>query len=106
MRFASKSPLAASAHGPGVPGGSTSRSPGSARAFSTSRYWATRRPSARGQDQAAGGDARPRGDDDVLDAGDLVHGAAAHLAHRLGDPVHAVDVGLAELAAVRVDRER
>src|SRR5215467_7793878 len=99
MRFASKSPLAASAHGPGVPGGSTSRSPGSARAFSTSRYSATR-ASARAQDQAAGRDARAGGDDDVLDARHLVHGAAAHLAHRLGDPVHAVDVGFAELAAV------
>ena len=35
----------------------------------------------------------------------LVGGRAADQAHALGDAVHAVDVGLAELAAVGVDRE-
>ena len=35
----------------------------------------------------------------------LVHRRAAHLAHAFGDAVHAVDVGLAELAAVGVDRQ-
>src|SRR5690349_7027477 len=58
-----------------------------------------------GQDQAAGGDAGARGDQDRAVAGDLVDRGAADLADRFGDAVHAVDVGLAELAAVRVDRQ-
>ena len=37
--------------------------------------------------------------------GDLVHRRAAHLAHALGDAVHPVDVRLAELTAVGVDRQ-
>src|SRR4051794_36330636 len=36
---------------------------------------------------------------------DLVHRRATDLAHALGDAVHAVDVGLAELTAVGVDRQ-
>src|SRR5207302_7818165 len=56
-----------------------------------------------GQDQAAGGDAGARGDQDRAVAGNLIDRGAADLADRLGDAVHAVDVGLAELAAVRVD---
>ena len=41
----------------------------------------------------------------VLDAVDLVDRGAAELTHALGDAVHAVDVRLAELPAVRVERE-
>src|SRR6266481_4020903 len=55
-----------------------------------------------GQDEAAGGDAGAGGDQDRAVAGHLVDGGAADLADRLGDAVHAVDVGLAELPAVRV----
>src|SRR3984957_1089534 len=58
-----------------------------------------------GQDEAAGGDAGAGGDQDRAVAGDLVDRGAADLADRLGDAVHAVDVGLAELAAVRVERQ-
>src|ERR1700755_352418 len=58
-----------------------------------------------GQEQAAGGDAGARGDQDGAVAGDLVDRGAADLADRLGDAVHAVDIGLAELAAVRVERQ-
>src|SRR5439155_18977916 len=57
------------------------------------------------EDQAAGGDAGARGDQDRAVAGDLVDRGAADLADRLGDAVHAVDVGLAELTPVRVDRQ-
>src|SRR5271167_3498274 len=60
---------------------------------------------ASGQDQAAGGDAGAGGDQDGAVAGDLVDGGAADLADRLGDAVHAVDVGLAQLAAVGIDRQ-
>src|SRR5690242_21960491 len=60
---------------------------------------------SRAQDQAAGGDAGAGGDQDGAVAGDLVDRGAADLADGFGDAVHAVDVGLAELAAVRVDRE-
>ena len=41
----------------------------------------------------------------MLDVVDLVDARAADLTHRLGDAVHAVDVRLAELAAVRVQRQ-
>jgi len=41
----------------------------------------------------------------VLDAGGLVHRRAPHQAHALGDAVHPVQVGLAELAAMGVRRE-
>src|SRR5207244_13460514 len=57
------------------------------------------------QDQPARGHACARGDQHVLGRVDLVDGGAPHLAHALGDAVHAVDVGLAQLASVRVDRE-
>src|SRR5690348_6423555 len=56
-------------------------------------------------DEAAGGDAGAGGDQHVLDVGDLVVRRAADLAHGLGDAVHAVDVRLAELAAVGVEGE-
>src|SRR6266511_651929 len=46
------------------------------------------------------------GDEHVLDPVDLVHRRAPHLARALGDAVHAVDVRLAELPAVGVDRQR
>ena len=46
------------------------------------------------------------GDEHVGDVGHLVGGGAAHLAHRFDDVVDPVDVGLAEQAAVGVDRER
>ena len=57
------------------------------------------------KDEGAGGDAGAGGDQDRAVAGDLVDRGAADLADRLGDAVHAVDVGLAELAAVRVERQ-
>ena len=55
------------------------------------------------QDEPAGGHAGAGGDEHVLDVVDLVDRRAPHLAHALGDAVHAVDVGLAQLAAVGVD---
>src|SRR5690242_21749846 len=45
------------------------------------------------------------GDQDVRGAVHLVDAGATHLPDRLGDAVHPVDVGLTELAAVRVDRQ-
>src|SRR5207248_6836783 len=57
------------------------------------------------EDEAAGGDAGARGDQHRAVAGDLVDRGAADLADRLGDAVHAVDVSLAELTPVRVDRQ-
>src|SRR6516162_11541764 len=59
----------------------------------------------RSEDQAAGGHACSRRDEHVLDVVDLVVGSTAHLAHTLGDAVHAVDIGLAEQPAVGVDRQ-
>src|SRR5438270_11122627 len=59
----------------------------------------------RAQNERARRNARAGGDEHVLDAVDLVHRRAPHLAHSFGDAVHAVDVRLAELAPVRVDRE-
>ena len=41
----------------------------------------------------------------MLNGVDLVHRGAAQLPHTFGDAVHAVDVGLAELAAVSIDRQ-
>ena len=41
----------------------------------------------------------------MVHIGDLVDRRPSDLAHALGDAVHAVDVGLAELAAVGVDRQ-
>src|SRR5262245_19952815 len=68
-------------------------------------------PSSRGmalvraaEDEGARRHTRARGDQHVLDTVDLVHRRAAHLADALGDPVHAMDVRLTELAAVGVDR--
>src|SRR5215472_3255550 len=57
------------------------------------------------QHQPTGGHAGSGRDQHVLDAGHLVDRGPAHLAHRLADSVHAVDVRLAQLAAVRVDRQ-
>src|SRR5256885_15800816 len=57
------------------------------------------------EQQGARGHAGSGGDEHVLDPVDLVHRRAPHLAHAFGDAVHAVDVRLAELATVRVDRE-
>src|SRR5207248_10945487 len=58
------------------------------------------------EDEAAGGDAGAGGDQHRAVPGYLVDRGAADLADRLGDAVHAVDVGLAKLAAVRVQRQR
>src|SRR3954447_16308589 len=58
-----------------------------------------------GEDQGAGRHAGAGRDQDRSGAGDLVDGGLPDLAYRLGDAVHAVDVGLAELAAVWVDRQ-
>src|SRR5262249_61374655 len=57
------------------------------------------------EDQRAGRHAGAGSHKHVLDPVDLVHRRAAHLADALGDAVHAVDVCLAQLAAVRVDRK-
>src|SRR5256885_12760077 len=58
----------------------------------------------RAQNERARRNARAGGDEHVLDAVDLVHRRAPHLAHSFGDAVHAVDVRRAELAPVRVAR--
>jgi 3-oxosteroid 1-dehydrogenase len=58
-----------------------------------------------GEDQAAGGHAGAGGHQDRAIAGHLVDRCPADLADRLGDAVHPVDVGLAELAAVGVQRQ-
>src|SRR5215217_305684 len=57
------------------------------------------------QDAPAGGHTGTCGHEDVLDVRDLVVRSTADLAHALGDAVHAVQVGLAELPAVGVDRQ-
>src|SRR5690348_11112990 len=54
------------------------------------------------EDEAAGGDAGAGRDQHRSVPRYLVDRGAADLADRLGDAVHAVDIGLAELAAVRV----
>ena len=59
-------------------------------------------PLIRAEDEAAGGDAGAGGDQHRPVPGHLVDRGAANLADRLGDAVHAVDIGLTELAAVRV----
>src|SRR4051794_20579055 len=61
--------------------------------------------SVRGQDESAGGYAGAGGDEHVLDVGNLVDRRTAQLPDRLRDAVHAVQVGLAELAAVGVERQ-
>src|SRR5690348_14036166 len=63
------------------------------------------RDSVGAEDERAGWNARAGGDEHVLDSVDLVHRRAPHLTHSFGDAVHAVDVRLAQLAPVRVDRE-
>src|SRR5580658_3760155 len=63
------------------------------------------RKSGRAEDQAAGRHAGAGRDQHRAVATYLVHRGAADLPHALGDAVHAVDVCLAKLAAVRVDRE-
>src|SRR5262249_42592031 len=45
----------------------------------------------------------PRGDEHMFDVGHRIYRGAAQLPHPFGDAVHAMDVGLTELAAVRVD---
>src|SRR3984885_5232142 len=57
------------------------------------------------QNQARSWHTRPRGDEHVLDVWNRVHRGPAQLPDSLGDAVHAVDIGLTELAAVRVDWE-
>src|SRR5271155_878552 len=57
------------------------------------------------QDQARGRHTGAGGDQHVLDVGHRVHGRAPQLADSLGDAVHTVDVGLAELPAMGVDRQ-
>src|SRR5690606_5165852 len=53
----------------------------------------------------AGGDSGARRDEHVPYGVGLVDGGATDQPDALGDAVHAVDVGLAELAAVGVDRQ-
>src|SRR5581483_12282171 len=57
------------------------------------------------EDQGAGGHHGAGGDEDVLHVVGLVRRGSPDQADALGDPVHAVDVGLAELTAVGVDRQ-
>ena len=58
-----------------------------------------------GQDRRAGGHRSGCGYQHVVYVGGLVGGGAPHQAHPFRDPVQAVDVGLADLAAVGVDRQ-
>jgi hypothetical protein len=57
------------------------------------------------EDQGAGWYPWPGRDKHMLDPGDLVHRSPPKLAHSLGQPIHAMDVGLAELSSVGVDRK-
>src|ERR1700741_397791 len=79
-------------------GGPTGSRKRSATAGATLRSLST-------QDQTRGRYAGARGDDHMLDVGNLIDGRAAQLTHSLGDAIHPVDVGLAQLASVRVDRQ-
>src|SRR5690606_39162562 len=63
------------------------------------------RSSGYAQNQAAGWHAGAGGNQYVFYIVYLVHRAAAHLAHPFGDAVHAVDVGLAQLPAMGIDRQ-
>src|SRR5260221_2772860 len=56
----------------------------------------------RGQDQAAGRNSRSCGHQDGTISWYLVDRVPAHLPDGFGDPVHAVDVRLTELAAMRI----
>src|SRR5262245_2425985 len=57
------------------------------------------------QDQSTRRHAGSGRDQHVLDAGYLVDRRPTHLAHRLADSVHAVDVRLAKLTPIRVHGE-
>src|SRR4029077_4219414 len=59
--------------------------------------------SVRAEDKAAGRHPGPGGDQDRAVAAHLIDRDAADLANGLGDEVHAVDVRLAQLAAVRIE---
>ncbi len=41
----------------------------------------------------------------MLDVGHLIRTRSANLAHTFGDSIHAVDIGFAELPAMRIDGE-
>src|SRR6266508_2725094 len=58
-----------------------------------------------GENQPAGGNAGSGRDQYVCRSGHLIHRAAPDLACGLGDAVHSVQVRLAQLAAVGVDRK-
>lgn len=45
------------------------------------------------------------GDQDVAGVSHLIDSAATHLSHGFGDPVHSVDIGLADLASMCVHRQ-
>src|SRR6185312_17324729 len=68
--------------------------------------WTVIGSAVRCEDESTCGDTGTRCHQYVFDVVDLVVRRAANLAHPFGDAVHAVDVGLAEQAAVGVDRER
>src|ERR1700722_15926205 len=74
------------------------------RLGSSGRSWGGR-SAVDAQDHAARRHPGAGRDDDVLDVGHLVDPGPADLADGLGDAVHPVQVGLAELAAVGVDRQ-
>jgi hypothetical protein len=57
------------------------------------------------ENQSGGGHAGACGNEHMLDFVNLVDRCTAQLPHALGDSVHPVDVGLAELSAVGVDRQ-
>src|SRR5215467_12234851 len=63
-------------------------------------------PLIRAEDKAAGGHACAGRDKHRAVTRNLVDRGAAHLPDGLGDAVHAMQVTLPELAAVRVQRER
>jgi len=93
------SAMAAACHG----GPSTSLQRDTAGTFEVERDCRFTLDRKLAQDQARRRHARARGDEHMLDIRHRVHRRPAQLPNPLGDAVHAVDVGLAELTAVGVD---
>src|SRR5262245_31030623 len=62
--------------------------------------------SSRREDQCARRYAGAGSNQHVLNVSHLIARGPSHLTNPLGDSVHAVNVGLAEQSAVRVDRQR
>src|SRR6266852_9187036 len=64
-----------------------------------------RRRLCRSEDQTARRHAGPGTDNDVADILHLITRGSAHLADPFRDPVHAVNISLAELSAMGIDRQ-